>query len=423
MGDSLKGAVAAVAPALSTLIQLGTQFVATPIGQAFTIAAAGAGALMLAVGPLLYVLPNLISGWQLLNAAVGPAGFAGLAASIAKNALPWLRTAFYSTLVSIEKVIIGVRGLTAAMMAQGLSGALSTAVNGLKAFGTSLVAALSTPAGAVTASLAAITLGISLLRDMAQDARNNLKKLNDEIGITQGLGDKGNVKGASPEAQQRMDMTRQIEDINKKRAEIRGILDQARVFGVMTGVGREIGGMEGIRAYEDYYKELGQQRDQLVKQRAAVGKRASGGPVMAGGMYLVGEDGPELFRPKQGGEILPNAGKEYQQDYLRGSANPVARGVGIGLSSAGIGGLQKAFMGAAVERGYNIGASMATQPQVLPSMVTGGQRAQIGAGGTGAARGGMNVTVNVQGNIYGDAELKRRIREEVYSVVREAVFA
>ena len=66
---------------------------------------------------------------------------------------------------------------------------------------------------------------------------------------------------------------------------------------------------------------------------------------------------------------------------------------------------------------------MATQPQALPSMVTGGQRAQIGAGGTGAARGGMNVTVNVQGNIYGDAELKRRIREEVYSVVREAVFA
>lgn len=424
MGDSLKGAVAAVAPALSTLIQLGTQFVATPIGQAFTIAAAGAGALMLAVGPLLYVLPNLISGWQLLNAAVGPAGFAGLAASIAKNALPWLRTAFYSTLVSIEKVIIGVRGLTAAMMAQGLSGALSTAVNGLKAFGTSLVAALSTPAGAVTASLAAITLGISLLRDMAHDARNNLKKLNDEIGITQGLGDKANVKGATPEAQQRMDLTRQIEEINKKRAEIRGILDQARVFGVMTGVGREIGGMEGIRAYEDYYKELGQQRDQLVKQRAAVGKRASGGPVLAGGMYLVGEDGPELFAPQTSGQIIPNADKNYmEQDYARGSGNAVTTGISTGLSRAGIGGLQKAFMGAAVERGYNIGASMATQPQVLPSMVTGGQRAQIGAGGTGAARGGMNVTVNVQGNIYGDAELKRRIREEVYSVVREAVFA
>jgi len=102
-----------------------------------------------------------------------------------------------------------------------------------------------------------------------------------------------------------------------------------------------------------------------------------------------------------------------------------------------MGGLQKKFMAAAAERGYYIGAnigtrsvtspskaaSMATQPQVLPSMVTGGQRAQIGAGSSGPARGGLNVTINVQGNIYGDAELKRRIREEVYSVVREAVFA
>lgn len=303
IGDALLPAVKALTPILTSMANVLAKLAATPAGQVFTIAAAGAGALMLAVGPLLMVLPSMINGWQLLNAAIGPGGFAGIAASIAKNALPWLRTAFYNTLLGIEKVILAVRGLTAAMLTEGLSGALSTAVNGLKKFGTSLVDALSTPAGAVTASLAAITLGISLLRDMAHDARNNLKKLNDEIGITQGLGDKANVKGATPEAQQRMDLTRQIEEINKKRAEIRGILDQARVFGVMTGVGREIGGMEGIRAYEDYYKELGQQRDQLVKQRAAVGKRASGGPVLAGGMYLVGENGPELFRPKQSGEI------------------------------------------------------------------------------------------------------------------------
>lgn len=36
------------------------------------------------------------------------------------------------------------------------------------------------------------------------------------------------------------------------------------------------------------------------------GARASGGPVSAGGTYLVGENGPELFRPSSSGSIIPN---------------------------------------------------------------------------------------------------------------------
>jgi hypothetical protein len=38
------------------------------------------------------------------------------------------------------------------------------------------------------------------------------------------------------------------------------------------------------------------------------GKRAEGGPVFAGGAYLVGERGPELFTPGTAGGITPNAG-------------------------------------------------------------------------------------------------------------------
>ena len=37
------------------------------------------------------------------------------------------------------------------------------------------------------------------------------------------------------------------------------------------------------------------------------GARASGGPVDAGGAYLVGEQGPELFVPSTSGAIAPNA--------------------------------------------------------------------------------------------------------------------
>lgn len=35
------------------------------------------------------------------------------------------------------------------------------------------------------------------------------------------------------------------------------------------------------------------------------GARADGGPVLGGGAYLVGERGPEVFRPTTGGEIGP----------------------------------------------------------------------------------------------------------------------
>ena len=38
------------------------------------------------------------------------------------------------------------------------------------------------------------------------------------------------------------------------------------------------------------------------------GNRALGGPVRAGGLYLVGERGPELFQPQQNGQIIPNGG-------------------------------------------------------------------------------------------------------------------
>ena len=38
------------------------------------------------------------------------------------------------------------------------------------------------------------------------------------------------------------------------------------------------------------------------------GARADGGPVLGGGAYLVGERGPEVFRPVTGGEIGPVGG-------------------------------------------------------------------------------------------------------------------
>ena len=38
------------------------------------------------------------------------------------------------------------------------------------------------------------------------------------------------------------------------------------------------------------------------------GARAGGGPVTSGGAYLVGERGPEVFRPASAGSVEPAAG-------------------------------------------------------------------------------------------------------------------
>ncbi len=40
---------------------------------------------------------------------------------------------------------------------------------------------------------------------------------------------------------------------------------------------------------------------------SVAGARATGGPVMPGASYLVGEHGPELFTPAGSGNVTPNA--------------------------------------------------------------------------------------------------------------------
>jgi len=44
--------------------------------------------------------------------------------------------------------------------------------------------------------------------------------------------------------------------------------------------------------------------------------RAAGGPVSAGGSYIVGEMGPELFVPRRSGRIVPNGGSVGGNTYV-----------------------------------------------------------------------------------------------------------
>jgi len=55
-----------------------------------------------------------------------------------------------------------------------------------------------------------------------------------------------------------------------------------------------------------------------VVKTAFAGARADGGPVARGQAYLVGERGPELFRPAAGGEVGPAGGAATINVTLRG---------------------------------------------------------------------------------------------------------
>ncbi|WP_454599125.1 phage tail tape measure protein [Qipengyuania sp. SM2507] len=62
------------------------------------------------------------------------------------------------------------------------------------------------------------------------------------------------------------------------------------------------------------------------------GARAMGGPVLAGGTYLVGERGPELFRPHSSGSIVPNH-KLSQMGGGPGGGGELSIRLGAGLEA------------------------------------------------------------------------------------------
>lgn len=57
------------------------------------------------------------------------------------------------------------------------------------------------------------------------------------------------------------------------------------------------------------------------KRMPFFGARAAGGPVNVGGAYLVGERGPELFAPRQAGQVAPMAGAVSVHFHLGAGAD------------------------------------------------------------------------------------------------------
>jgi len=70
-----------------------------------------------------------------------------------------------------------------------------------------------------------------------------------------------------------------------------------------------VAGMPGIAASDYQSNNFGltpEQIAQMLGKKKPTQKRAAGGPVMGGEVYLVGEQGPEVFVAGQSGQIIPN---------------------------------------------------------------------------------------------------------------------
>ncbi|MFT0892962.1 phage tail tape measure protein [Pseudochelatococcus sp. G4_1912] len=141
-------------------------------------------------------------------------------------------------------------------------------------------------------------------------------------------------------------------------------------------------------------------------EQAISGARASGGPVAAGGTYLVGERGPELFAPERDGFILP------------------ARITRLLKSTAALGAAAYAVPAAATP---NLDAYTLPEPVVQAIMQSGYQTPTAGASAPQTTRPSVNQTNHIQITISGangiDPEsIAREIGNKVSQRLEGALF-
>jgi hypothetical protein len=89
IGDALAPALKAVTPALVGIATWLAEIAKSPVGAFFIQVGMAAGGLMLVLGPLLYALPSIASGFVFIKAVIGGAGLVGALAQ-ASGAVPAL---------------------------------------------------------------------------------------------------------------------------------------------------------------------------------------------------------------------------------------------------------------------------------------------------------------------------------------------
>ena len=201
--------------------------------------------------------------------------------------------------------------------------AIKQARNPLKELGDE---ATNTSVAVVNADTAWRDLTTSLDEEVAlDDAKTKLQELEAAADLAFGTGSQQNV-----------------DDYEAKLAEFAGVLEG--ISGTMDGISsKEIlfkFKTQGPAAALEYATYLARgaeyggisQQDALtlagISTLPQLNFRASGGPVMAGGSYIVGERGPELFTPSGSGNITPNSamgGANITVNVNGGDPNSIVR--------------------------------------------------------------------------------------------------
>ena len=147
------------------------------------------------------------------------------------------------------------------------------------------------------------------LANASDEAATQLKRLADTI--IQMLGFTGDVKPVSQANTEQDDANWAKANVVEKASSglARGIESVGDMIGNVVGLGSEGGGnffknMANRAREERIASETQYMKD---KESGALEHRAAGGPVNRSTPYLVGENGPEIFVPKDAGDIVPNS--------------------------------------------------------------------------------------------------------------------
>jgi hypothetical protein len=151
------------------------------------------------------------------------------------------------------------------------------------------------------------------LTDASEEAANQLMRLAEAVKEILGtlLGFTGEVKPLSQVNTAQDDINFQKANVVEKASSglARGLEHVGDMIGSVVGLGSEGGG--------NFFKNMANKaRESRIasetqymkdKESGALEHRAAGGPVNRSTPYLVGENGPEIFVPKDAGDIVPNS--------------------------------------------------------------------------------------------------------------------
>jgi TP901 family phage tail tape measure protein len=135
------------------------------------------------------------------------------------------------------------------------------------------------------------------------------------------------------------------------------------------------------------------------------GARADGGPVIAGKSYLIGERGPEIFKPRQNGHIVPNHELGQAGLSFEGSGEPGREGAPGRDGVAGFEGAPGAPGAASrAEQGYRAGPVVIEAPISISIKVDGSSAVAVSAalGGTLDRQLKRSAQIAFSGIKYGD---------------------